>query len=267
MKIASLVPSWTETLIEAGADVVGRTRYCIHPQGRVEHIPSVSGTKDISFADLHATGADVVLLDKEENTREVAAAIKVPYLVTHVTSVSTCWREMQRLGRRLNLPRLIFWAGEWQTCLDALRENDGAGVRSVDENASVAPALGPEPVRHFPGITEWLREPQHPIRNIVYLIWQKPWMAVGRRTFVGSVLTCLGAGPYLPDSTERYFEVDLAAYDPKDTLLLFASEPFPFADHLAELQALEHPSALIDGEAFSWFGLRSLRFLQSTLPA
>ena len=40
MRVASLVPSWTETLIESGVEVVGRTRFCVHP-GATKGIPVV----------------------------------------------------------------------------------------------------------------------------------------------------------------------------------------------------------------------------------
>ncbi|MBM7456943.1 hypothetical protein HNR62_002845 [Oceanisphaera litoralis] len=35
MRVVFMVPSWTETLIECGVNVVGRTRYCVHPADRV----------------------------------------------------------------------------------------------------------------------------------------------------------------------------------------------------------------------------------------
>lgn len=35
MRVVCMVPSWTETLIECGVKVVGRTRYCVHPGDRV----------------------------------------------------------------------------------------------------------------------------------------------------------------------------------------------------------------------------------------
>ena len=44
----SMVPSWTETLIAAGANVVGRTRFCVHPKDAVAVIPSFGGTKTLA---------------------------------------------------------------------------------------------------------------------------------------------------------------------------------------------------------------------------
>ena len=50
MRIISLVPSLTETLIWADAHVVGRTRFCIHPESRVDEIQIVGGTKKIDLS-------------------------------------------------------------------------------------------------------------------------------------------------------------------------------------------------------------------------
>ncbi len=38
-----MVPSWTETLLEAGVEVVGRTHFCIHPASLALR---VGGTKN-----------------------------------------------------------------------------------------------------------------------------------------------------------------------------------------------------------------------------
>jgi len=38
-KVISLVPSWTDTLVRCGVDVIGRTRFCVHPAGQVRSIP------------------------------------------------------------------------------------------------------------------------------------------------------------------------------------------------------------------------------------
>ena len=48
MRVVSLVPSLTETLIDCGVNVVGRTRFCIHPADRVHDIPAVGGTKQVN---------------------------------------------------------------------------------------------------------------------------------------------------------------------------------------------------------------------------
>ena len=66
----SLVPSWTETLICAGVDVVGRTRFCIHPEGKVGSIAALGGTKNLKSQELMNLKPDLIILDQEENPKE-----------------------------------------------------------------------------------------------------------------------------------------------------------------------------------------------------
>lgn len=50
MKIVSLVPSITEALFDLGLtehEVVGRTKFCIHPAEKVKRVAVVGGTKNI----------------------------------------------------------------------------------------------------------------------------------------------------------------------------------------------------------------------------
>jgi ABC-type Fe3+-hydroxamate transport system substrate-binding protein len=70
-RIVSLVPSDTDTLFALGAGdrVVGRTRYCVEPRGRVERIPVCGGTKDIDVDAVAALEPDLVLCNQEENAR------------------------------------------------------------------------------------------------------------------------------------------------------------------------------------------------------
>ena len=48
-RIISLVPSITELLfdLELAGNLVGRTRYCVHPKPEIDDIPSVGGTKKV----------------------------------------------------------------------------------------------------------------------------------------------------------------------------------------------------------------------------
>jgi hypothetical protein len=81
------------------------------------------------------------------------------------------------------------------------------------------------------------------------------------------MLAQVGFGGRVPAFSERYPKIDLGDYDPATTVLLFSSEPYPFAKKAAELTGLDFPSALVDGEAYSWFGVRSLRFLRNVRAA
>jgi iron complex transport system substrate-binding protein len=241
MHIVSMVPSWTETLLEADADVVGRTRFCIHPGQKVAKISILGGTKNWDEAKLRAARPDVILLDREENTAAMGAFQEAPILVTHVRSTRDVALEMGRIAMELKLPDLEGLAERWTSAVSKCQM-----VRPED----------------LPGL-EWIRRPTGNITKVVYIIWKNPWMAVSRGTFIGSMLSLVVDRSLLFDSKEPYPQIDLGVLDPAATLLLFSSEPYPFGRRREEILGLPFPSALVDGESWSWFGIRSLRFLES----
>ena len=245
MKVVCLVPSWTETLIEAGVDVVGRTRFCTHPADRVAVIPVVGGTKDTDLAKVAKLAPDLIVLDREENSRAVAEQTVVPVIATHVTSVHDVAAELNRLSERLSQPELAALAQRW---------------RRVSRLFAAHPSQ--TDWHDLPGVLEWIRPPGPEVDQFIYLIWKDPWMAVGPETFIGSMLALLGFGSRMVSPGERYPKVRLEDLDQVRTLLLFSTEPYRFAAHKSAIEALPFASALIDDQCFGWFGLRALRFLE-----
>ena len=242
MRVVSLVPSWTETLLECSVNVVGRTRFCIHPAEAIREIPALGGTKELDRSQLEALKPDMVLLDKEENVPAMAEAGPWRTHVTHVEHVRDVAPALRDLARVLSNERLVALAVRWEKVLSRV--------------------VRPRSVREIPGLLDWVSEPTSEPERVLYLIWRCPWMTVAPNTFVGSMLERVGLGDRLPSFPEKYPKIDLADFDPAKTLLLFSSEPYPFAKKRRELTALGFPAALVDGEAYSWFGLRSLRFLE-----
>jgi ABC-type Fe3+-hydroxamate transport system substrate-binding protein len=245
MRIVCMVPSWTETLIEAGADVVGRTRFCIHPRGRVKSIAAIGGTKEWDLQKLRALQPDLVVLDQEENTREMGGIADVPLAITHVQGIEDMPGELRKLGAETGLTKLSKYADRFQKILDT--------------------PFPPIALESLPSVKEWL----HPLRKgqridkIIYVIWRNPWMAVSRQTYIGSLLErVVGPGKVL-EADVPYPQIEFENLNEESTLLLFSTEPFPFAKQKAELRTLRFASAIVDGEMWSWFGIRSLRFLES----
>ncbi len=246
MRAVSLVPSWTETLIEAGVNVVGRTRFCIHPAQRVKAIPAVGGTKDWDWEKIQALKPDILVLDREENPRFMAEQSQIPFVDTHIGALQDVPPNLEKLRLATHAEGLKPFVERWQ-------EVQLKGPRPDWDGRS-----------DFAGLIEWGRRPTGPIRRVEYVIWKRPWMAVSRDTFIGSTLTAIGFGPYLTKHANKYPELDLEMWpDKESTLLLFSSEPFPFVKVSRSLAALGFPYALVDGESFSWFGVRSLKFLET----
>jgi ABC-type Fe3+-hydroxamate transport system substrate-binding protein len=102
VKIISLVPSVTETLMAWSIEPVAVTRFCEQPG-----LPTVGGTKNPDVAAIIAIGPDLVVLDKEENRAEDAAALEaagVPLEVLHVTSVADVEPTLAKLAARVSRP-------------------------------------------------------------------------------------------------------------------------------------------------------------------
>ncbi|HUU84769.1 MAG TPA: helical backbone metal receptor [Phycisphaerae bacterium] len=245
MRVVSLVPSWTETLIEAGVHVVGRTRFCIHPREKVAAIPVVGGTKRIQWPKLEEVRPDLLVLDREENALQMADRSPVPWVATHVTSVKDVPENLRKLSERLERPELLALGERWRTVCERIT------------------AESPKPGwLDLPGVIEWLRPAGPQVDQFLYLIWMEPWMAVGCDTFIGSMFELLGFGSRMCRLDEKYPTIRLEDYDPTRTLLLFSSEPYPFGRRRQALEELPFASALVNGESYSWYGIRALRFLE-----
>lgn len=241
MKIVSLVPSWTETLLAAGVDVVGRTRFCVHPAAQVKAIPTIGGTKNWDWSRILEMKPDLLILDREENPRFMAEQTEIPWWASHITKATDVAPQLRELAKRLGgNSQLREWADAWQ--------------------AETARVFRPDDWSRLPGVIEWGRKPTVPIEKVVYVIWREPWMCVTRSTFIGSMLELNGVS--LEGGEVKYPEFSLESLDPSRTLLLFSSEPFPFLRRRPP-EAQEFAHAFVDGECWSWFGLRALRFLQA----
>ena len=242
-RIASLVPSATETLVALGLGpcLVARTGFCIHPAEAVATVPKVGGTKDVNLAKLKKLAPTHVVVNVDENRLETAEAIlrdfgaSVPeVIVTHPSRPEDNLALFEQL-------RAAF--------ADQPGINERAAALSAEFRAALARC----------------REQAWPGANVLYLIWRDPWMTVARDTYISALLAegrwrtwpevlggAHGAGRYPALSGD---EAWLGRVD----RVLLSSEPYRFgSEHLAEAQAL-CPQArvqLVDGELLSWWGSR-----------
>lgn len=262
MRVVSLVPSWTETLLVAGVDVIGRSRFCIHPKAQVKTIPKVGGTKDWNWQKILDLKPDLIILDREENPKFMADQTEIETLSTHVRSIHDMPEALEVLATRLSNERLGQMAQEWIELIHPDLDDDVATPLDpqVDLKIDLKTDLKID-LSLLPGVISWERRPSQPINKIVYVIWRDPWMRVGRLTFIGSVLKHIGVGDLLDEGPELYPKFELKDYTPASTLFLFSSEPYPFLRYKLELAALDFPHAFVDGEKFSWFGDRAFQFL------
>lgn len=262
MKIASLVPSWTETLIACEANVVARTRYCIHPHDKIKRIPAVGGTKQIDWAKLASSGAEYLILDRDENPKAIADQSPIPFVASDIHSINDVPHALEDFAK-------VFSENAPNVAVNLRRLK--ARWEKVCASASGASRPAPRWI-DLPGVMEWWREPKNGLESIVkgemeivYVIWKDPWMVAAPQTFIGSMISAVGFGGFHRKEAALYPELDLESLDPEKTVLLLSSEPFPFAKKREGTEPLvsQFPCAVIDGEPFSWFGLRSLEFLEN----
>ena len=235
MRIVSLCPSLTELVFDLGrgGDLVGRTKFCVHPADGVARVESVGGTKNPKVERIVALAPDLVLLNEEENRREDAEALRAAGLRLHTS-----------------MPRDAADTAAMVRSIAAALDRPEAGeriARDIETRADEArqAAAGRPPVR-------W-----------TYLIWRAPWMTVNADTFVNALLALAGGENVFGALPDRYPTIDpaaLAADDPD--VVLLSSEPFPFreshADELASLTGLPRARfRLADGELLSWHGSRT----------
>ena len=220
MRVVSCVPSLTEWLVDVGANVVGRTRFCVHPAPAVAQIARIGGTKQVHHDRILELKPDLIVANREENVRGQIEdlARSCPVLVTDISSVETAWTEMQRVADAVECGT----AGrEW---IDRIREAWGE----------------PRPVRG----------------RAVYAVWARPWMVAGGDTYISDVMRWWGwENTYAGMS--RYPEVQPGTTWEACDAVLLPSEPYPFgAREAEEVRRAGGQPRLVDGEAFSWYGSR-----------
>lgn len=235
-RIVSLTPSITELLFDLnlGDCMVGRTRYCIHPAAQVAAVPDVGGTKKLKLQRLKELRPTHVIVNIDENPRELVEEIAayVPrIIVTHP------------LGPDDNPPLYRLLGGIFN------REAEAECLCQRFEQA-----LGE------------LREAARawPRRQVLYLIWRKPWMTVSRDTYISRMLALVNWDTLPAQAEPRYPELALdATLLHAAAFILFSSEPYPFkSEHLAAFARQYHYPAertlFIDGEMTSWYGSRAI---------
>ena len=100
LRIVSVVPSQTELLYTLGADVVGITRFCIHPAEWFHTKPRVGGTKQLHLDRIRALQPDLIIANREENLQEAVDAIRAiaPVWTSDVHDLATALEMINQVG-------------------------------------------------------------------------------------------------------------------------------------------------------------------------
>jgi ABC-type Fe3+-hydroxamate transport system substrate-binding protein len=212
-----------------GEQVVGVTKFCVHPAQARQQATIIGGTKDFHFDRIAELKPDLIIGNKEENFQEGIEQLAARYPVW-MSDISTL-----------------------EEALDMIRR-----VGLITGRKERAEALAQQIQTSF---TNLACQPQGLV-PAVYFIWRKPYMVAAGGTYINEMLQAAGFQNVF-GHLSRYPEINseqLAAANPQQILL--SSEPYPFGEkHLAEFQAI-CPAAqvrIVDGELFSWYGSRLLK--------
>ena len=235
LRIVSLVPSQTELLYDLGLkeEVVGITKFCIHPNEWFKTKTRIGGTKQVNHQIIDALKPDLIFGNKEENSKEDIEILMQKYPV---------------------------WMSDINTFEDALKMIESiAKITQTSEK-------GKELVEKIKHEFELLTQISSSKKHIAYFIWNEPMMLAGADTFINNMLEKLGFKNVFADVSlsnqfsYRYPQItnaELAAAAPE--IIYLSSEPFPFKEkHIQQFQAIcpQAEIKIVDGEMFSWYGSR-----------
>ncbi|NVK08032.1 MAG: ABC transporter substrate-binding protein [Tenacibaculum sp.] len=232
-RIISLVPSQTELLIDLGLEenIVGVTKFCIHPKHLLKTKTIIGGTKNIKVDRIKNLQPDIILCNKEENTKEIVEACQ-QIAFTHVSDIFTLTDSLELIS---------LYGSFFDKQVEAIKMINKLESKIID----------------FKKFIENKKS-----RKVAYFIWRNPWMVAASNTFINHLLE-LNKFENVYANAKRYPEVNIKdILKKKPELILLSSEPFPFKEkHITEIK--EHTSnstpILVDGEYFSWYGSRLLK--------
>lgn len=226
-RIVSLVPSQSELLWDLGlnSELVGITKFCVHPDIMFHNTTRVGGTKQLDLEKIRALKPDLIIGNKEENDKQQIEELSIEFKVwiSEIYTFEDAFNMMRSLGKIV---------GRAEKAEELIRRSKLSVTKSKDI---------------FEG------------RAAAYFIWNKPYLFAGKNTFIDYVLTHVGFINVLKDK-HRYPELsieELKELKPKYCLL--STEPFPFDASHAQIIKSHLPETKVcsvDGEMFSWYGSR-----------
>jgi ABC-type Fe3+-hydroxamate transport system substrate-binding protein len=226
-RIVSLVPSLTELLFDLGLneEVIGITKFCIHPEHWLQEKLIVGGTKNFHIDKIKALQPDLIIANKEENTKDLIEelAIDYPVYISDVNTIEDALHMIADIGKL--------------TGKTSLAEELISNIKNSRNDLSLI-----NPTK----------------KSCYYFIWKNPWLTVGGDTFINTMIEEAGFASLSKNQT-RYPEIDLDNIDTHPEFLLLSSEPYPFKQEDADFLQSKFPSSkilFVDGTYFSWYGSR-----------
>jgi iron complex transport system substrate-binding protein len=229
-RIISLVPSQTELLVDLDLEtsIVGITHFCVHPSSLRDSKTSVGGTKKVNFRKVKELKPDIILCNKEENTKEMVEELE-KIAPVHCSDI----KDLEDNAELISMYGEIFDRVEKASFLNKKIEEKLIELQNEIQDVEK--------------------------KKVAYFIWKKPLMIAGRETFINKMLELnhfenICAESRYPETTLeelKKFQIDKC---------LLSSEPFPFEEKHKEIfTGIADEVQIVDGEYFSWYGSRLIK--------
>lgn len=233
-RIVSLVPSQTELLCDLGLEdkIVGITKFCIHPYQLKSTKKIVGGTKKVHLEKIRLLQPDIIICNKEENTKEIVESLSeiCPVWVTDVLNIEDNFQMILHFGQLFNCRTE---AHKWHDKI----------------------AFGLEDFKSY--IKDF------PVKKVAYFIWKNPYMVAGADNYINELLQLNHfSNIYLDKGRYPEIEIKKLRLEGDPDVVLLSSEPYPFKEEDAfEIGRYSHhaKTVFVDGEMFSWFGTRLVK--------
>ncbi|KIC00104.1 iron ABC transporter [Flavobacterium sp. KMS] len=233
-RIISLVPSQTELLYDLGLEdkIIGITKFCVHPYHFKSTKKMVGGTKKVHYEKIRLLNPDIIICNKEENTKEIVEKLSeiCPVWVTNILTIEDNFQMITDFGQLFNCRT------------EAQKWNDKLAFGLQDFKSYIK---------------------DKPFKKAAYFIWKNPFMVAGSDNYINELLK-LNHFTNIYLDKGRYPEIELKKMrlegDPD--VVLLSSEPYPFKEEDAfEIGRFTHhaKTVFVDGEMFSWYGTRLLK--------
>ena len=151
-RIVSLVPSQTELLydLDLEEEVIGITRFCIHPEEWFRFKTRVGGTKQLHIEKIKELQPDLVLANKEENDRKQIEELEkdFPVWISDVNNLAGALQMIRSVGEITNR------SPKAKQIADQIKKN----FSQISTTVSLLPCC--------------------------YLIWKDPYMTIGVDTCI-----------------------------------------------------------------------------------
>ena len=229
-RIVSLVPSQTELLADLGLEdyIFGVTKFCVHPIHLRKTKQIVGGTKKVNFQKIKDLEPDIILCNKEENTKEMVLELEriAPVHISNIFTLQDAYELMLQYGDLFECRPLA------ETLVVAIQKK----VKSLKAQLK-----------------------DIPVKKVAYFIWKKPLMLAGQETFINELLKLNKFEN--ATSKKRYPVIEKEALIKINLDFIFlSSEPYPFKEkHISDFKAYCKKVEIVDGEYFSWYGSRLLK--------